>query len=401
MIYGSVCSGIEAASVAWHPLGWRAEFFAEVEPSCSRFLSTTYPAVPNHGDLTKFEEWPHATIDVLVGGTPCQSFSVAGRRGGMDDPRGRLALSYVGLLDRLRPKWFVWENVPGVLSSSGGDDFEAFITAIRELGYGVVWRTLDARYFGVPQRRRRVFAVGYFGDWRPAAAVLLESSSVRRDSAARGEAREGVAGTLGARPQRSSADAAGQGLYVARSLRAQGNSSHREDSDNFVAMALNTRSSRLDAESQTMIASSLRASDGHHGHSSPRGDGSDNLVAEPLTAAYANTSSNAGNNPKPLNVYESRGGVRRLTPRECERLQGFPDDYTLPLGSDSARYRALGNSMAVPVMRWIGERIQKVSSIVARPIPIAPIVTCSRCGRMDCGEFGGCGPDPKVVKELQ
>jgi len=134
VIYGSVCSGIEAASVAWHPLGWRPAFFSEIEPFPRSVLAHHYPDVPLHGDFTTIKAGDYAAIDVLVGGTPCQSFSVAGLRGGMADERGNLALEYLRLADRLRPRWLVWENVPGVLSSAGGRDFGAFLGGLAELG---------------------------------------------------------------------------------------------------------------------------------------------------------------------------------------------------------------------------------------------------------------------------
>lgn len=195
--FGSVCSGIEAASVAWEPLGWEAQWFAEIEHFPSAVLAHRFPSVPNLGDMTRIHEqkqFQDATINLLVGGTPCQSFSVAGLRKGLDDSRGGLMLTFVELAARKRPTWVVWENVPGVLSSNGGRDFASFLGlltgrnissprrgwkssgSIPGIGsaYGVAWRVLDAQHFGVAQRRRRVFVVGYLGDWRPAAAVLFE-----------------------------------------------------------------------------------------------------------------------------------------------------------------------------------------------------------------------------------
>ena len=157
MIYGSVCSGIEAATVAWHGLGWRPAWFAEIDPFASAVLAHRYPDVPNYGDFTKIES--AGPIELLVAGTPCQSFSVAGRRLGLDDPRGNLTLEFLRLASRLRPRWIVWENVPGVLSIDGGRTFGAILGALAELGYGFAYRVLDAQYFGVPQRRRRVFVV--------------------------------------------------------------------------------------------------------------------------------------------------------------------------------------------------------------------------------------------------
>ena len=181
--YLSVCSGMEAASVAWHPLGWTPVGFSEIEPFPCAILKHRFPNTPNYGSLTEYKQWPlePGAIDLLVGGTPCQSFSVAGLRKGLDDPRGNLALVFLGLADKLKPRWIVWENVPGVLSSNGGRDLGSFLGALVQLGYGFAMRVLDAQHFGVPQRRRRVFVVACLGDWRAPAEVLLESDCVRRD----------------------------------------------------------------------------------------------------------------------------------------------------------------------------------------------------------------------------
>jgi DNA (cytosine-5)-methyltransferase 1 len=197
MKYLSVCSGIEAATVAWHQLGWEAVAYSEIEPFPSKVLAHHY-STPNWGDMTKFKEWPDESIDLLVGGTPCQSFSVAGLRQGLDDPRGELMLTYLAIAARYRPRWVVWENVPGVLSSNGGRDFGAFLGALGELGYGWAYRVLDAQWFGVAQRRRRVFVVGCFGDGESASKVLFESESVRRNTPPRRETAKNVAGTIAA-----------------------------------------------------------------------------------------------------------------------------------------------------------------------------------------------------------
>ena len=183
MNYLSVCSGVEAATVAWHPLGWNAVGYAEIEPFPSAVLAHHYPTVTNFGDMTKYKEWDIGTnrLDLLVGGTPCQAFSVAGLRQGLADPRGNLTLVYTGILNHYKPKWFVWENVPGVLSSNGGRDFGSFLGAVAELGYGFAYRVLDAQYFrGTPQRRRRVFVIGCLGDWVSASKVLFEQDCLSR-----------------------------------------------------------------------------------------------------------------------------------------------------------------------------------------------------------------------------
>lgn len=197
MNYLSVCSGIEAASVAWSPLDWKPVGFSEIEAFPSAVLKHHYPTVTNYGDMTKYKEWSiNGTVELLVGGTPCQSFSVAGLRKGLEDPRGNLALTYVGILDKFRPKWFVWENVQGVLSSSGGRDFGSFLGALAELGYGFSYRVLDAQYFGVAQRRKRVFVVGHLGDWQPTAKVLFEPESLCGNTKASRKPWQEVAATI-------------------------------------------------------------------------------------------------------------------------------------------------------------------------------------------------------------
>ena len=164
MRYGSVCSGIEAATAAWHPLGWEPAFFSEIDKFPRTVLEHHYPDVPLHGDMTKFKEWPDYDIDLLVGGTPCQSFSIAGLREGMADPRGNLTLTFLAIADHYKPQYIVWENVPGVLSSNGGKDFESFLDGLEKLGYIIDVDILDAQFFGVPQRRRRVFVCGQHRD---------------------------------------------------------------------------------------------------------------------------------------------------------------------------------------------------------------------------------------------
>jgi DNA (cytosine-5)-methyltransferase 1 len=350
MNYLSVCSGIEAATVAWHPLGWRPVAFSEIEAFPSAVLQHHYPDVPNVGDMTKYKEWDFGskTVDLLVGGTPCQSFSVAGLRKGLEDPRGNLALVYCGILDHFRPKWFVWENVPGVLSSSGGRDFGSFLGALAELGYGFSYRVLDAQYFGVAQRRRRVFVVGHLGDWRPAAEVLFERESLRGDPAPRREAGKGFARTSG------TLTANGGGLN-----RPVGNANEldfcipttfdRQSSGEYGTAPVASTISARDYKSPSDLVMPV-GTDIFNG--AITGD-----VAVPLT----HRSDGTGTGPTVM----SNMAVRRLTPIECERLQGFPDNYTdiQPKGkptADGPRYKALGNSMAVPVMAWIGKRIAEV-----------------------------------------
>ena len=380
MIVGSVCSGIGAPETAWHPLGWQSAFMSEIAPQACAVLRHHNPGVPRHGDFTTIQAGAYADINVLVGGTPCQSFSVAGLRGGMADGRGNLALEYLRLADRLRPRWLVWENVPGVLSSNAGRDFGAFLGGVAELGYGFAYRVLDAQYFGVPQRRQRVFVVGYFGDWRRAAAVLFEPQSMRGDNPPRRATGEGVAGTLEASlgrrcGQPNDHDPAG-GL-IANPLGAKKDGGWRGDLDNdtfvpTVSLCLNAHPNRIDGESETFIAHTLR---GEGFDASEDGTGRGTPLVPVATAFIQNQrdevrlSDVAGalqSQPgmKQQSYVHQQAAVRRLTPTECLRLQGFPDDHLdvlwkgKPL-ADGPRYRMIGNSMAVPVMRWIGERIDR------------------------------------------
>ena len=197
MNYLSVCSGIEAATVAWEPLGFKPLGFSEIEEFPCAVLRHHYPEVKNFGDMTQFQGWNiNGAIDILVGGTPCQSFSIAGLRKGLDDPRGNLCLTYISIAAKFKPRWIVWENVPGVLSSGGGRDFGSFIGALEKCGYGWSYRVLDAQWFGVAQRRRRVFVVANLGSWQRSAAVLFERKSLQRDTPPSREAGQRVAATI-------------------------------------------------------------------------------------------------------------------------------------------------------------------------------------------------------------
>jgi DNA (cytosine-5)-methyltransferase 1 len=591
MRYLSVCSGIEAVSVAWQPLGWQPAMFAEIDPFCCWLLRSRYrtsrpifmpsphdapdrkeakrraaairnivalPAdgdVINAGDFTRIGKDDVGSIDLLAGGTPCQSFSVSGKRAGLDDPRGNLTIEFARLVDRLRPLWVVWENVPGVLSIDGGRTFGAFLGLLVQLGYGVAYRVLDAQYFGVPQRRRRVFVVGHLGDWRGPAAVFLEFAGLSGYPPPRRETRQGVAGGVEVGPDGGSLtdiaptldrgcrdgltrnqlgagvlsstseishclNAGGMGrqdfeteTLIAHALSADGfdasedgtgrgtpvvpvaictthtqsngsgfseDIAHTLESGGAQAVAFAQNSgdevrlhggdgktvgalaAQPGTKQQCHVAFSAKDSGADasdvaptlrgmgHDRSHPNGGGqvaiafSQNQSGDVLagdvmhslgtsqnatgrnaatvaftlhgsdgTASAASSTEVAGSlrtrapgsieNSSTTAVLQEqsiswsgeltastdmagtlqRGGeggqvdgvmtpqmaVRRLTPRECERLQGFPDDYTLveyrgKPAADGPRYKALGNSMAVPVMRWIGQRIATVDAIL-------------------------------------
>jgi DNA (cytosine-5)-methyltransferase 1 len=384
--YLSVCSGIEAATVAWHPLGWEPVAFSEIERFPSEVLAHHYPQTPNLGDMTKFKEWNlGSNIDVFVGGTPCQSFSVAGLRKGLDDPRGNLMLTYLAITDKFRPRWLVWENVPGVLSSNGGKDFGTFLGGLGELGYGFAYRVLDAQYFGVAQRRRRVFVVGYLGDWRPAAAVLFERHSLSGDIAPRRKKREDPAKCL-TRGVSQRYDFETKDLIPVFSLQGSGETSQSANGNGWnekVSFTLN----KLDVHGVVQpipfkeTADCLTAAYGTKWNGNASADNGSLFVNQPVYEMHGQDSRvrDLGDTCSTVTSKWGTGGgnvpvtmqtmaVRRLTCVECERLQGFPDHYTDIKSKnkptpDGPRYKSLGNSMAVPVMRWIGERIQQYEEI--------------------------------------
>lgn len=559
MKYVSIFSGIEAATVAWHPLGWEPLAFSEIDPFPSTVLQHHYPDIPNLGDITKIDWSPYVgAADIVVGGSPCQSFSVAGKREGLAGASG-LMFEYIRAVRELRPRWFVWENVPGAFTSERGEAYRQLLSEMDALGYGLAWRVLDAQFFGVAQRRERVFLVGSLGTMR-CAEVLFERESLSWDHQSSRQKRQALteeaqgcvgeadhdSGCLtpgetqsrrvypasGVYPTLSTREKSGQnqesvftqfGDDIAGTLTARYDSSpcvdrganvvvderdkvflcqtaqtgsngklvkqddvmntlDRTNSTAVAALDFNPTDARLryaqDDVSQTLTA---RAGTGGNqvplvqvqpvaflynqgskarslglGEISPtlktdhnpvvafaqnqcddsreqgdvagalvvrqgakqqtyicRADGQTNAMAgvnlAPTLTSHAKKDppiiypaedSTGEDEPVTLQIRGGKPGggksaliqhdmsatlsthntrtlitgdneergltVRRLTPRECERLQGFPDDYTdIPYRNkehapDGARYKALGNSMAVPVMRWIGERIQMV-----------------------------------------
>lgn len=532
MRYLSVCSGIEAATVAWHELGWTPVAFSEIEPFPSAVLAHHYPDVPNWGDMTKHKEWPDACdcsseyageqveqrsgrgesgihdqrnawsrhsrssddkrgalceqcggiqVDILVAGTPCQAFSVAGLREGLADPRGNLTLTFLGVVEQYRPEWVVWENVPGVLSDRTGA-FGSLLGGLAELGYGFAYRILDAQNFGVAQRRRRVFVVANARDWRRAAAVLFERESLQRDPETRNKKGKDVAGTFTSRTRSGGwghdVDLASSGYMqpaVTHALRAdgfdasedgtgrgtplvsawwdgsdvaatltkqnagggqrmpdkdnlgavvvpasipfadvadpvaanQGRTYTREGSHNFRVsnVAISVRTAQTSANGHGVaedVAHTLDRASGQavlpgaaacYDYLGSRGGGVEEGISPTLKkkdgvatnvnvpVAFAQNSRDevrempyagalaAEPGMKQQSFIRQQMAVRRLTPVECERLQGFPDDYTLipvkkKLAADGPRYKALGNSMAVPVMSWIGQRIRMIDDWV-------------------------------------
>ena len=348
MKYLSVCSGIEAATVAWEPLGWQALAFSEIDPFPSAVLAHRFPGVPNWGDMNRFEEWPDATVDVLCGGTPCQSFSRAGLRAGLDDPRGNLMLVFGAIARRYKPRWLVWENVPGCLSTNGGRDFGSFLALLAECGYGFAYRVLDAQHVrtrqhprGLPQRRRRVFVVGCRGDWRSAAAVLSERESGRRNPAPP-VCKGGVSWWNG--------DAVSQTLdavlYKGQML---------PEKNRFPVVALGERLCSAPTAMRKGTAPAVAAT-------TASVIVLDRLRMNGMSTVSAKTE------------LCGRAVLRRLTVTEAERLMGLPDAHTLiswrgkPASEcpDSPRFKAIGNSMAVNCMELLGERIDFVDTLIGR-----------------------------------
>ena len=418
MKYVSLFSGIEAASVAWDGLGWEPLCFAELDDFPSAVLAERFPDVPNVGDVTKVK-WRkyRGKCDLVVGGSPCQSFSVAGKREGLQGESG-LMFEYIRAVREIRPRWFLWENVPGALSSEGGEAFRQLLSEMDKLGYGLAWRVLDAQFFGVAQRRRRIFLVGRLGACPP-VEVLIEPEGMRWDYPSSREKRQELAaaarrspafacfkfhkwagagnigfeleqsptctadwhnpGVLSAQPgmkqttyvcETAHTSSNGLGAYETSLMTTlDTNNSTAVSVDPVICMADENAKAAIDEDmcgtlkvggSAPLIAQndgcltpcdvqSRRIRDSNRGRIRREGRGGPHKQ---------------GDSSRDCNVSDrSKYVVRRLTPLECERLQGFPDGWTDiewkgTKAPDGPRYKAIGNSMAVPVMKWIGERIE-------------------------------------------
>lgn len=439
MKYVSLFSGIEAATVAWEPLGWEPVAFCEIDAFPSAVLAHRFPEVPNLGDITKVD-WReyHGSIDVVVGGSPCQSFSIAGNRKGLAG-ESALMFEYIRAVREIMPRYFVWENVPGALSSEKGAAFGQLLREMDEIGYGLAWRVLDAQFFNVAQRRERVFLVGCLGDPERAAEILFERESLCWDSPSSREKRKeltsaverGVRGcclplntmivTRGGKLGRGTGFGMGDDGEAQFTLSAAHSHAVAYEADDPVYciqgdiargahMGQNGKGWSYTGESYTLNTMDVHAVAHAAAYTMQvrcdcEGSGKGALIQEDMNATLATTLraqtngheqiaiDRAAYNPKlnPSNgkdyvgalcardfkgvgnQYVSEGKilfsgnpeyiVRRLTPVECERLQGFPDgwtdvEYKGKKAPDGKRYKALGNSMAVPVMRWIGERIE-------------------------------------------
>ena len=380
MNYFSICSGIECAGVAWHPLGFKSMGVCEIEPFRSAVLKYHYPEVKNYGDFTKVkkEDLGGKSPDVLVGGTPCATFSIAGLREGIKSDRGNLALEFILLIKRLNPTWVVWENVPGVLSSNGGKDFGTFLGGLAECGYGFAYRVLDTQYIrtqrfprAIPQMRRRVFVVGHIRDWRRSAEVLFDrevlswnpppsrtkgkettEKSTFRLTRSDQRVQDDIAGTIAARDYKSATD-----LVSIAGGNTKSNGSGIKDDGSMYTLTASDQHSVMPLNDLTIV---------HGNFSRVNGDG-----FKPDGSTYTLTASEIPSvvlNPTKIAPRQSK--IRRLTPLECERLQGLPDNYTqVPYRGKpkeecptSKRYEACGRGMSINVMEHIGTRIKEVDS---------------------------------------
>ena len=472
MTFGSLFAGMGGFDLAFERAGMTCAWQVECDPDALRVLAKHWPDVKRGDDVRKWKRRSGQRVDIVCGGFPCHDLSVAGKRAGLTGERSSLFWEMLRIVDEFRPEFLVWENVPGLLSSvtavnpapDGPDGvdaagqfdgpaptwlleedycFEAVLCGLRDIGYFGAWRVLDAQFFGVPQRRRRVFGVFACVDLGEelAAEVLALTKSGGRNPKARRQAGQGVAATIRSRSHSPGVSAPGRGGEDDQNLVIlNGHHPRNEPDDPLVAFeaddyqagtfaetnmarplttspdrtraapivafqqnqrnevretatigalpanpgmkqqtylafggnntsgpievatacnACGTASGRQDFESETfLVANTIRASDGHHGHSSPRGDGADNLITQDV--AFTLKATHRGVENAWQGNYTSDGkGVRRLMPIECLRLQGFPDnwlDLDPPL-SDSAMYRMIGNAVAVPTIQWLGRRI--------------------------------------------
>ena len=357
MRVGSLFSGIAGADKGLKDAGMSIAWQCEIEPAAQKVLAHHYPGIPCYEDVRDVEA-DAPTVDLVCGGFPCQDVSVAGRREGLGGERSGLWWEFHRVLAEVRPRWCLIENVPGLLSSNNGRDMGAILWALGELGYGWAYRVLDAQHFGVPQRRRRVFIVGCLGDGARAASVLLEPEGVRGDSASGGAERPSVARCLATGTNGSRYDGDTENFIC-----ITGDRTHALTSEGHDASEDGTGRGApiiFDPTQVTSPENRSRPAPGRESHTLPAHGRAPAVAFHPTQDPISGTiAPSLGAKTGDMGVLTS--GVRRLTPVECERLQGFPDGWTEPAGSDSARYQTLGNAVAVPVARWIGRRIMEAA----------------------------------------
>lgn len=356
---GSLFSGIGGFDLGLQQGGVPTAWQVENDTYARGVLTRHFPQASQYEDVTHVSSTDLAPVDVITGGFPCQDVSVAGRRAGLAGERSGLWFEFHRLLSGLKPQWVVVENVPGLLSSNAGRDFAVILHGLVQLGYGVAWRILDAQYFGLAQRRKRVFVVGHLGSGR-AAQVLFERESSSGDSPPRPEARAQLAGDVAATLRSAGRNTSARvgndvGFTVTGTLSASGAGTARTGNSRSEAAMLVYRKHGHGVYTGDRVAAPLSATDAKEGRT---------LATPPIGWKWnANIGWSFNDNLSPTlhNGSATAVGVRRLTPTECERLQGFPDGWTAGQ-SDTQRYRQLGNAVAVPVAQWLAGRIVEVTS---------------------------------------
>jgi DNA (cytosine-5)-methyltransferase 1 len=387
MKFLSLFSGIGGFDLAFQKAGMENVGMCEIDKPCKAILNRHFPDVIIHNDVKEISNatYQKGSIDLICGGFPCQDLSIAGKRAGLAGERSGLWFEFARIIDEIEPKWVVIENVPGLLSSNKGKDFATVIQWLAERGYGVSWRVFDAQYFGVAQRRRRVFIIGSFGNGC-SAEVLFEREGLPGNTPPGRTERKEIAGTLDGKSTSSNRGSQGNETeFITATLRGFGHGCQGQHNDTNSVIAYNIQHNdggehrRKDRpngglyvneteQSLTVGSTDLTACNAHGGpgrmdfesetfvlHDQPiiawdRQQITNKTNRSTMRSEYAHTLNNAG---------QMMVGIRRLTPTECERLQGFPDGWTDWLASDSTRYRQLGNAVAVPVVEWIGKRIME------------------------------------------
>jgi DNA (cytosine-5)-methyltransferase 1 len=389
---GSLFSGIGGLDHGLARVGFRHAFLCESDPWRRTVLAHHFPGVPIYKDVRSVgldaawsgrgeqsgksrptepasverRELRSQTVHLLCGGFPCQDVSVAGRRVGLSGERSGLFYEFARVAESLRPRWLLVENVPGLLSSNGGRDFGAVLGTLADIGYGLAWRILDSRYFGVPQRRRRVFVLGALADGDPRGAaerageVLAVGTRCKRHPAAGTEARQDIAGTLGGGSgSRGWAQDTERMTFVADTVRSHPRPGSNSGG-NLVAATLKSQEGRgwsHDAEATYVAAPLSHGSNPNSNMAGRRREDDENLVSFDAEQSYNEPDELAYLTRKLRRAVSSEStGVRRLTPTECERLQALPDDWTAH-GPDSRRYAALGDAVTSSVAEWIGRRL--------------------------------------------
>lgn len=345
MTFGELFSGIGGFRIGLERAGHVCKWACEIDPFCRRVYLNHWPDTePFYEDIRDIEDPPY--VDMLCGGFPCQGLSVAGERRGLADERSGLFWEFVRVVERMRPRWIFLENVPGFLSSNNGSDFGLALAALDKCGYGLAWRILNAQYFGVPQRRRRVWIVGYLGGPCP-AEILFESQGGSGNSSAIGKAGAEVAGSITPGTHRVGSRGADDGINIvtARSLRSRShpnsNAPGRGGEDDF----------------NLVVAGTVSGAESHNGNSNPIPQ---NYIIQgvntPRLRKECGIGIRQGGPMYTLNTAEQHAVSTAIDPAGMRETSGVPRRLDPP---DGPRYKALGNAVPVPVILWIGERMME------------------------------------------